>query len=146
MEKIQSGYIKTEKQVAKKTVVALLIFLLMVSLFAFITYEIFMEGEVGFDKAAFAFLKQFTTLHVTIFFTFLTFFGSTYFLLLAYLVTLLYFLAIISGLQYFFRSTMQEKLSSLKVKVATLLTIQDVNMLRLSTSLKKIWLIRRVKK
>lgn len=87
-----TGNIRISKKVSKKVIGILLAFIFMVCLFAFITYEIFSEKEVDFDNAIFGFLHQSTSPAVTRFFTFITFFGSTSFLLPAYLALSFYYL------------------------------------------------------
>lgn len=80
---------QTEKK-AKRFSIALLIFLgilaLLIFTFAFITDEIVLENETGFDVSIYHFIASFTTPAVTKTMVIFTFFGSAGFLFPCYLI------------------------------------------------------------
>lgn len=92
---IQADTAKTKEKVKgislRVVIVSAISALLLFTLF-FITNEIVLEGETGFDAWAFSLLKSITTQGTTRLMLFLTFFGSTKFLLPAYSLLTLYYM------------------------------------------------------
>lgn len=89
----------SKKQIQKKAkvitiglIASIIIFLLVVFLFWRITEEIVLENESSFDFTVFKFLSQYTTPAITKIMLLFTFFGSTKFLLPAYILLSGYFL------------------------------------------------------
>ncbi|WP_018614405.1 phosphatase PAP2 family protein [Segetibacter koreensis] len=80
------------KGISLRLLMALAIFAIILLVFLFITDEIVLEHETAFDNSVFQFLHSYTTTDVTNKMIFLTFFGSTKFLLPAYSLLVLYFL------------------------------------------------------
>ncbi len=80
------------KGISVRLVIVLAIFAVILSIFLFITDEIVLEKETGFDNMVFQFLRSYTTAAVTGTMIFLTFFGSMKFLFPAYCLLVLYFL------------------------------------------------------
>ena len=68
------------------------IFLAALLLFIFIANEMVLENENNLDHMAFNALRSITTPETTNWMTFITFFGSSYFLLPAYVLLILFFL------------------------------------------------------
>ena len=78
--------------VSLSLIVVSLLFVAAVFLFGFIADEIVLEKEDHFDTSVFQFFAQYATPAVTQAAKAITFFGSTYFLLPAYSLLVLYFL------------------------------------------------------
>jgi undecaprenyl-diphosphatase len=80
-----------EKKIAGKpfaigTSIAILVFIFSVAVFVLIAHEVVAENEDWFDSEVFAFFKSYSTPLLVQIFRFLTFFGSTVFLLPAWLL------------------------------------------------------------
>jgi undecaprenyl-diphosphatase len=89
----------TDKQVEEKAkrfslslLIVIVVFSLLLFLFAIITDEIVFEKETAFDAGVYGFLHPYTNPGLTRFMAFFTFFGSRTFLLPAYLVIVAYYL------------------------------------------------------
>lgn len=80
------------KGISLRLVIVLAIFALILAVFLFITNEIVLEKETGFDSSVFQLLHNYTTPGVTGKMIFFTFFGSQKFLFPAYCLLALYFL------------------------------------------------------
>ncbi len=80
------------KGVSLRLLIALAVFAVILLLFLYITDEIVLENESGFDNSVFQLLKGYTTPAVTGTMIFFTFFGSMKFLFPAYCILVLYFL------------------------------------------------------
>ncbi len=80
------------KGISFRLLIVLAIFIVILLVFLFITDEIVLEKETGFDNSVFQFLRGYTTAAITGKMIFLTFFGSQKFLFTAYCVLVLYFL------------------------------------------------------
>lgn len=80
------------KGISLRLVIVLAIFAVILLVFLFITDEIVLEKETGFDNNVFQLLHNYTTDTVTNKMIFLTFFGSMKFLFPAYCLLVLYFL------------------------------------------------------
>lgn len=80
------------KGISLRLLIALAVFCVILLLFLYITDEIVLENESGFDNSIFQFLKGYTTPAVTGTMIFFTFFGSMKFLFPAYCILVLYFL------------------------------------------------------
>lgn len=83
---------KKVKGISLRLVIVLAIFAIILSVFLFITDEIVLENETGFDTMVFQFLHTYTSTAVTEKMIFFTFFGSMKFLFPAYCLLVLYFL------------------------------------------------------
>ena len=80
------------KGISLRLVIVLTILAAILLLFLFITDEIVLENEKGFDNIVFGFLHRYTTPALTGIMIFFTFFGSMKFLFPAYCVLVLYYL------------------------------------------------------
>ena len=92
MDKVTQNTKKKAKGITLGLVIAIILFLATVFIFWRITDEIVLEKEGGFDNAVFKMLSQYTnpaTTHIMLLFTF---FGSTKFLLPAYIILSAFFL------------------------------------------------------
>ena len=92
MDKVTQDTKKKAKGITLGLVIAIILFLATVFIFWRITDEIVLEKEGGFDNAVFKMLSQYTnpaTTHIMLLFTF---FGSTKFLLPAYIILSAFFL------------------------------------------------------
>ena len=92
MDKVTQDTKKKAKGITLGLVIAIILFLATVFIFWRITDEIVLEKEGGFDNAVFKMLSQYTnpaTTHIMLLFTF---FGSTKFLLPAYILLAGFFL------------------------------------------------------
>jgi membrane-associated phospholipid phosphatase len=69
-----------------------LLFIISLSLFGFITHEVLWEKEAEFDEMAFNYLKTHTNDKVISFMSAVTFFGSSKFLFTAYVVLVIWYL------------------------------------------------------
>jgi|SRR5438105_626993 len=76
-------------EIEVKTLLVSLLFLLSIFLFGFLAHEVVSEDENSFDNNVFAFFKLHTTPGIVGVMRILTFFGSTYFVIPAYLVLIL---------------------------------------------------------
>ena len=76
-------------EIEVKTLLVSLLFLLSIFLFGFLAHEVVSEDENSFDNNVFAFFKLHTTPGIIGVMRILTFFGSTYFVIPAYLVLIL---------------------------------------------------------
>ena len=72
-----------------KQIAAILLFIISVFIFSLITHEVLYEKEDGFDKAVFDYLRMYTSPFSINLFSFFTFFGSTTFLLPAYILLII---------------------------------------------------------
>jgi undecaprenyl-diphosphatase len=68
------------------------VFLLALFVFSFIADEMVLENESHLDSIVFQNLRSITNSSMTSIMVFITFFGSSYFLLPAYLLLIIYFL------------------------------------------------------
>ena len=91
MEQIQT-VAKKAKGISLRFLVVAVIFLLALLVFSVIANEIVFENETGFDRLVFQRLAAITSPAMTSVMVFITFFGSSYFLLPAYILLILYFL------------------------------------------------------
>ncbi|HWJ90959.1 MAG TPA: phosphatase PAP2 family protein, partial [Flavisolibacter sp.] len=91
MEQIQT-VAKKAKGISLRFLVVAGIFLLALLVFSVIANEIVFENETGFDRLVFQRLAAITSPAMTSVMVFITFFGSSYFLLPAYILLILYFL------------------------------------------------------
>ena len=92
MDKVTQDTKKKAKGITLGLVIAIILFLATVFIFWRITDEIVLEKEGGFDNVVFKMLSQYTnpaTTHIMLLFTF---FGSTKFLLPAYILLAGFFL------------------------------------------------------
>lgn len=80
------------KGISLRFLVVAAIFILSLLLFIFIADEMVLENENNLDTVAFHKLAEITSPATTKLMLFITFFGSTYFLLPAYLILIVYFL------------------------------------------------------
>lgn len=80
------------KGISLRLLVVIGVFLAALAVFLFIAQEIVLENENSLDAAAFQKLARITNPGTTSVMTFITFFGSSYFLFPAYLLTILFFL------------------------------------------------------
>ena len=80
------------KGVSLRLLIALAVFGAILLLLLYITDEIVLENESGFDNRVFQFLRGYTSPAVTATMIFFTFFGSMKFLFPAYCILVLYFL------------------------------------------------------
>lgn len=80
------------KGISLRFLIGAAVFLLSLLLFIAITNEMVLENENNLDFIVFKELKQITTTSVTKLMLFITFFGSNYFLLPAYIFLIVYFL------------------------------------------------------
>jgi membrane-associated phospholipid phosphatase len=78
------------KKVSFKVLLFSFLFLCSIALFALLAHEVVGENEDWFDTRVFNFLKDRSSHATIIFFKYLTFLGSTYFLLSAYVVVVGY--------------------------------------------------------
>lgn len=92
MPDTSSQTIEKVKGISLRLVVVLAIFAIILLLFLFITDEIVLDKETGFDNRVFQFLHNYTTTATTSKMVFFTFFGSMKFLFPAYFTLVLYFL------------------------------------------------------
>ena len=83
---------KKLKDLPLKMILIIAVFLLLVFLFVFITDEIVLENENGFDVFVFDIMKSITGNATTTFMKSITFLGSRTFLLPAYIIICLYYL------------------------------------------------------
>ena len=83
---------KKAKGISLRFLLVAAVFLLALALFAFIADEMVLENENNLDRLAFQQLAHITKPSVTSVMVFITFFGSSYFLLPAYLLLIGYFL------------------------------------------------------
>lgn len=83
---------KKAKGISLRLLIVAGVFLASLLLFIVIANEMVMERENGLDLIAFEQLQKITTPPTTRFMVFITFFGSSYFLLPAYAVLIAYFL------------------------------------------------------
>jgi undecaprenyl-diphosphatase len=74
------------KEVSLKTLIAAVLFLLAIGLFALMAHEMVFENEDWFDTRAFVFFKSHSSPAIIEAFKLITFFGSSYFLFAAYFV------------------------------------------------------------
>jgi undecaprenyl-diphosphatase len=81
---------RTIRNISLRTLLFSFLFLLSITLFAIVAHEVVGENEDWFDTKAFTFLKGYSTPAFIQFFTWLTFFGSIWFLLWAYCILLTY--------------------------------------------------------
>jgi membrane-associated phospholipid phosphatase len=75
--------------VPAKIIVAVLLFIFSIAFFALIAHEIVLENEDSFDSAAFTIFNRWSSPFVIKFFHWLTFFGSTYFLIPSYIIIII---------------------------------------------------------
>ena len=80
------------KGISLRLLVVIGVFLAALAVFVFIAGEIVLEKENSLDVAAFQKLARITNPGTTSVMTFITFFGSSYFLFPAYILTILFFL------------------------------------------------------
>ncbi|MFL5739351.1 MAG: phosphatase PAP2 family protein [Flavisolibacter sp.] len=83
---------KKAKGISLRFLIVAAVFLLALALFAFIANEMVLENENNLDRLAFQHLAHITNPSVTGVMVIITFFGSSYFLLPAYLLLIGYFL------------------------------------------------------
>jgi membrane-associated phospholipid phosphatase len=80
------------KGVSASVIIALILFVLAIAAFYIISDEAVLEDETGFDKFAFAEVAHITSPSTTRIMTYITFFGSSYFLFPAYILITSYYL------------------------------------------------------
>jgi undecaprenyl-diphosphatase len=80
------------KGISIRFLVVAIVFLVSLAVFAFIADEIVLENENHLDIKVFQWLAGFTTPSMTKLMLIITFFGSSYFLMPAYILLILYFL------------------------------------------------------
>ena len=80
------------KGVSVRVGVVLAVFMLLLLVFLLIMKKVVLENESAFDQSVFQLLHKITSPAATSIFTFLTFFGSTKFLLPAYILIALFFI------------------------------------------------------
>ena len=80
------------KKISFKVLLFSFLFLVSIGLFALLAHEVVGENEDWFDTRVFNFLKGHSSHATIIFFKYITFLGSTYFLLSAYIVVVSYLL------------------------------------------------------
>src|SRR5436190_2242206 len=83
---------KKAKGFSLRLLLVIAIFLFSLAVFAFIADEMVLENENAIDSLVFQKIDHFATPGVTKLMVFITFFGSNYFLLPAYIVLVTYFL------------------------------------------------------
>jgi membrane-associated phospholipid phosphatase len=83
---------KTLRQAPPKFLIAAVLFLLAIIAFSFLTKMVMLDKKYVFDQAAFEFFHSFTTPALADIMQVITFFGSTGFLLPAYILIVLYLL------------------------------------------------------
>src|SRR5437016_3380611 len=83
---------KKVKGISLRLILAALIFLASIGIFALIADEIVLENENGLDLWAFRKLNGYTNPILTSVMLNITFFGSSYFLMPAYFILIIYFL------------------------------------------------------
>jgi undecaprenyl-diphosphatase len=81
------------KNISLRTLLFSFLFLLSIGIFAILAHEVVGENEDWFDTKVFAFLKGYSTPAFIEFFKVMTFLGSTWFLLPAYCVLMIYLLS-----------------------------------------------------
>ena len=77
-------------EIELKTLLVSLLFLVSLFLFGFLAHEVVSEDENSFDNSVFAFFKSHTTGGLVEVMRVLTFFGSTYFIIPAYVVLIIF--------------------------------------------------------
>lgn len=80
------------KGISLRVLIVLAISVIFILILFFLTNEIVLENETGFDNAVFQFLDRFRSPGTTSVLTFFTFFGSINFLLPAYVLLSLYYI------------------------------------------------------
>src|SRR5947207_462720 len=80
------------RNISIETLLFSFLFLLSLVVFAILAHEVVGENEDWFDTKVFTFLKGYSTPAFIEFFKLLTFFGSTWFLLAAYCILVIYLL------------------------------------------------------
>jgi membrane-associated phospholipid phosphatase len=78
------------KSISLEAFLLSLLFLVAIGVFGLVAHEVVGENESAFDNDAFAFFKSHSSPVMIMFFKRLTFFGSSYFLLSAYVVLIAY--------------------------------------------------------
>ena len=73
-----------------KTLLVSLLFIISLFTFGYLAHEVVNEDESSFDNAAFAFFKLYTTVGLVDFMRILSFFGSIYFTIPAYIVLIIF--------------------------------------------------------
>lgn len=91
MQRYYSGLINKFKNISFRLALTLLIFILILSLFLYLTNNSVLRNRTELDDSVFAYLLDYTSPPVTELMIFITFFGSTHFLLPAYIVLILYY-------------------------------------------------------
>lgn len=80
---------ETVAEIEIKTLLVSLLFIISLFIFGYLSHEVVSEDENSFDNTVFAFFKQHTTNGLINVMRILTFFGTTYFIIPAYLVLIL---------------------------------------------------------
>jgi undecaprenyl-diphosphatase len=73
-----------------KTLLVSLFFLLSIFIFGYLAHEVVSQDETSFDNRAFTFFAAYTTTALVGVMRFLTFFGSTYFFIPAYIILIVF--------------------------------------------------------
>ncbi len=81
---------KIIKEISLKTLLASILFLVTTFIFAFIAHEVIGENEDVFDRKVFQFLATYTTPKLIHLMGLLSFFGTPYFLIPAYLLLIIF--------------------------------------------------------
>ena len=92
MDNEQKQDVAKAKGVSVRVGVVLAVFMLLLLVFLLIMKELVLGNQTGFDQSVFQSLRPITSPAATSIFTFLTFFGSTKFLLPAYILIALFFI------------------------------------------------------
>ena len=92
MQRVDSPAVKTARRLSWRLITAISVFISVVVLFWWITDEIVLENEGAFDSNVFAAINEITDPATTKLMLLFTFFGSTKFLLPAYIILGLLFL------------------------------------------------------
>jgi membrane-associated phospholipid phosphatase len=73
-----------------KTLLVSLFFLLSIFIFGYLAHEVVSRDETSFDNRTFAFFASYTTVSLVSVMKILTFFGSTYFFIPAYIILIIF--------------------------------------------------------
>jgi membrane-associated phospholipid phosphatase len=92
LEQSQEQVTKKIKGLSISLVIVLVLFIIAIAVFSIISDEAVLENETGFDKLAFNELRGITSPSLTQIMVYITFFGSSYFLLPAYILITAYYL------------------------------------------------------
>jgi membrane-associated phospholipid phosphatase len=77
-------------EISLNVLIVSVLFVIALFVFGFLAHEVVSENEAAFDQKVFAFFKAHTTKGLIVVMSFLTFFGSSYFFLPAYILLLVF--------------------------------------------------------